>query len=129
MDSDLSDKALQFWTTEPNVFLVATSTRTGQVTGSIAYQEMSLEAVEMSRLSVDPMYRGLGIGRKLVQALLDAAIERGYDTVCAITTSPQIGAIKLYERMNFKFVGRSNFESTIFNYVSGIRLVRFSHKL
>lgn len=120
---------LKFWTTEPNVFFVATLSRTGQVIGCIAYQEMSQKTVEMSRLSVDPMFRGLGIGKKLVQVLLDAARKNGYDTVYAITTSPQFGATKLYEKMSFKFVGKSNFDSSLFNYISGIRLVTFSYKL
>ena len=129
LDSDLSDTALTFWTTDPNLLFVATLSRTGQVVGCIGYQEMSQKEVEMSRLSVDPVFRGLGIGKRLVQELLDAAKENGYETVLAITTSPQLGAIKLYEKMNFKYLGKSDFPSILFTYVSGLRLLTFSHEL
>ena len=83
----------------------------------------------MSRLSVDPAFRGLGIGKRLVQALLDAAKENRYETVLAITTSPQLGAIKLYEKLNFKCLGKTHFDSLFFNYVSGLRIVIFSQEL
>ena len=41
LDSDLSDTALKYWTTGPNLLFVATLSGTGQVVGCIGYREMS----------------------------------------------------------------------------------------
>ena len=62
----MRDPALEFWTTPPNVFLVATNT-SGMVVGCISYRIITPDTVEMHRLTVDSKSRGLGIGRKLVQ--------------------------------------------------------------
>ena len=42
---------------------------------------------EIRGLAVDPRFRGKGLARQLVSSLVDAAAERGHETVC-VTTSP-----------------------------------------
>ena len=70
----MRDAALEFWTTPPNVFLVATNT-SGMVVGCISYRIITPDTAEMHRLTVDSKSRGLGIGRKLVQELLDNVVK------------------------------------------------------
>merc|ERR1712241_1087135 len=101
--SNMKDQRLEFWTSPPSVFLVAT-TVSGKVIGCIAYRQTSSVTVQMHRLAVDSEYRGQNIGQKLVQALLNSAWSNGYDSMYLETTSAQIGAIKLYEKMEFKYL-------------------------
>ena len=82
LNTDLADEELRFWTTPPNAFLVAISRgEESKILGCISYKEKNSSTVQMHRLCVDPNLRGLGIGKKLVNALEDLAKENGYDTI------------------------------------------------
>ena len=99
----MKDPELKFWTTKPNVLLVAT-TDSGKIVGCISYKQINTYTVEMHRLAVDGEFRNLSIGRKLVQALIDTAKENGYDVLYLETSNAQKNARRLYERMNFEFL-------------------------
>ena len=101
--TDMKDPQLIHWTKPPGVFLVAT-TESEKVVGCICYKKIDADTVEMHRLAVDAEFRGLKIGRKLVQALIDTAKESGYNTMYLGTSTAQINAIKLYEKMEFEFL-------------------------
>ena len=79
-------------------------TESGNIAGCIAYRELTTDTIEMHRVSVDVKFRRLGIGRKMVQVLLDMAKQNGYDTVYLDTPTSEIAARTLYERMNFTFL-------------------------
>ena len=99
----MKDPELKYWTKPPGVFLVAT-TQSGKVVGCICYEQINADTVEMHRLAVDDKFRGLKIGRKLVQALIDTAKENGFDNLFLETSNAQINANKLYQKMDFKFI-------------------------
>ena len=85
----MKDKSLKFWTTPPNVFLVATAPILPNVIlGCISYQEINPTTVEMNRLAVDSGFRGMKIGRKLVQSLIDVAKENGCENMYLVTSGP-----------------------------------------
>ena len=92
----MKDVELKYWTTKPNLFLVA-ETESGKIVGCIAYRQITPNTVEMHRLSVNSNYRKLGIGRKLLETLINTAKENGYDTMY-LETWPRPAEI-LYKNM------------------------------
>ena len=124
LNSDMKDQELKFWTTKPNVFLVAT-TDSGKIVGCISYRQINTDTVEMHRLAVDGEFRKLSIGQKLVQALIDTAKENGYDVLYLETSNAQMNARRLYERMNFKFLHYMGLEWPGLDYVTGIKVCAY----
>ena len=129
--SDMKDKELKFWTTKPNAFLVAKIN--GKVVGCISYKQINQDTVEMNRLAVDSNYRGLGIGRKLVEALNDTAKNEGYTTMYLETSDAQVDAWKMYEKMGFSFLRTMDFGdgfgAFFVNHFSGLCVFAYIQRL
>lgn len=89
-------------------FLVAESD--GAVAGYIStYQSIRAPShrhvISVNGLAVDPDAQGGGIGRRLVEAVLDLARERGLAKVSLRVLGHNTGARRLYERCGFATEG------------------------
>ena len=78
----------------------------GQLAGCCALRPMDAadypNAAEMKRLYVRRGFRGLGVGRQLAEAVLDAARQAGYSSVLLDTLDDMESARALYEDLGFE---------------------------
>jgi putative acetyltransferase len=78
----------------------------GAIAGCCALRPLDssdyVNASEMKRLYVRPAFRGLGLGRQLAEAILDAARMAGYDSVLLDTLNDMEIARAMYEDLGFK---------------------------
>ena len=72
-------------------------------------------ACEMKRLYVRPGFRGLGLGRMLAEAVIDAANRADYHCMRLDTLERLETAIGLYERLGFKRI-----DAYIYNPLDGV---------
>jgi ribosomal protein S18 acetylase RimI-like enzyme len=75
-----------------------------QVGGCIALGKLSNTVCEMRTLYVRPAFRGMGIGKKLVDTLLDEAREIGYSHMRLDTLGFMDSAPRLYRSLGFQSI-------------------------
>ena len=73
-----------------------------KVVGCVAYHRHNNKRCEMKRLYVLPAYRGLRIGQKLVEEIMEIVKQDGYTEMVLDTIEPLYCAISLYKKCGFK---------------------------
>jgi putative acetyltransferase len=69
--------------------------------GCVALRPFSESICEMKRLFVRPAFRGRGIGKELVDAIIYEANQIGYTIMCLDTLPTLTAATQLYESVGF----------------------------
>jgi GNAT superfamily N-acetyltransferase/DNA-binding MarR family transcriptional regulator len=82
----------------------------GQPVGCGAYKRLPARAAYLKRMWVSPRVRGLGLGRRLLQALEDHARQAGYRTALLETNQALVEAQRLYESCGYRAVAAFNDE-------------------
>jgi GNAT superfamily N-acetyltransferase len=77
----------------------------GGVVGTAALQLTGPASGELRKMFLLPRARGRGMGRALLDAVLDAARARGLERLTLTTRHRYDRAIRLYERAGFRPVG------------------------
>ena len=88
---------------EGGVLLLATYE--DEPAGTIALRRLERTSGEVKRLYLRPQFRGLGLGRRLLEVVIERARALGYESLYADTLPVMTEALSLYERVGFDRVG------------------------
>jgi putative acetyltransferase len=72
--------------------------------GTIALRSLALKSGEVKRLYLRPRFRGRGLGRRLLEAVIEQAKAVRYECLYADTLPSMIEALSLYQRIGFERV-------------------------
>ena len=73
----------------------------GEVAGTVAMIPYEGDGFELTKMAVDPAYRGQGIGDRLMQACIDFTGRSGRSTIILESNTKQEAAIHLYRKFGF----------------------------
>lgn len=77
----------------------------GYAYGSLPFGRAAYRWCAASSIYLAPEAQGMGIGRKLYEALEAILAEQGYRKTYAIITSDNPGSLRFHERLGFRFLG------------------------
>lgn len=99
IDDELSDLAAKY--VAPHGRIICAQTDDGKIVGCVAYHRHTDERCEMKRLFVEPEYRKLHAGQRLVETIIELAKADGYKEMVLDTIAPLKSAVRLYARCGF----------------------------
>lgn len=73
-----------------------------KIVGCIAIQHQPKNEAQLRWFLLDPAFRGLGIGKRLLTDALNFCKERNYKNIFLLTTSAQNKALEMYKMAGFK---------------------------
>ena len=72
------------------------------VAGTVAMIPYEKDAFELTKMAVDPAFRGHGIGDKLMKACTEFTRASNRDRIILESNTKQVAAIQLYRKFGFK---------------------------
>ena len=112
----------KYWTTNKDRTLYVV-TLDGQTVGCCGFVQIDDETAELQRLIIDQKASGQGLGRLMVQHVIDTCRSLGYKHLKLVTTVEQIEARTLYESMGFCV------EYTVWEWANTKKKIYYSIKL
>jgi carbonic anhydrase len=91
---------------------LAVATVDAQLAGCVALRRVDAVRAEAKRLYVRPAFRGLGLGRALLEWVMTEARAAGYRELVGDTMPEMSDALALYDRMGFERAGSYNEQPT-----------------
>jgi N-acetylglutamate synthase-like GNAT family acetyltransferase len=89
---------------EPNgTFIVAKDNN--DIIGCVGLKKLEKDICEMKRLFVKDTYKGKGVGKKLVEIILQEAKNKNYKKIRLDTLKTMENALKIYYKNNFYEIG------------------------
>jgi ribosomal protein S18 acetylase RimI-like enzyme len=86
----------------PVMSFVVPHERDSELAGAVLVHDLGPGTVHVSQIAVDPDVRGLGLGRRLMDAAEAAAATRGFDRMTLLVAQSNRPAAGLYERLGFR---------------------------
>lgn len=103
-DEELATLPGRYAPPEGRLYLVKSN---GKYTGCAGLRKIDDGICEMKRLYLKPEMRGSGIGKKLVQLLIDEARDIGYKSMRLDTIKEKMpNAVDIYEKFGFKKIDK-----------------------
>ncbi|MEJ8555221.1 GNAT family N-acetyltransferase [Tepidibacter sp. Z1-5] len=84
------------------VYLLRTNKE--EIIGTVGLRPISDKTVEILKLAVDSNFKGLGLGRRLMEKAIEESYNLGYKNIALYTNSKLKAAIGLYKKLGFKKV-------------------------
>ncbi|AUC84210.1 MarR family transcriptional regulator [Polaribacter sp. ALD11] len=100
-DDDLLDNPQKYLDKGGFIFLAYLDSK---IVGTISLIPVNDTNFEILKLGVVEGYKGLGIGKKLMQICIDICIEKKIEIITLESSSKLESALKLYEKLGFKHV-------------------------
>tara|TARA_B110000046_G_scaffold185756_1_gene229088 strand:- start:3273 stop:3734 length:462 start_codon:yes stop_codon:yes gene_type:complete len=97
-DDDLLDNPNKYLEKGSSIFLAHFNDK---VVGTVSICPISTSVYEIMKLGVVDAYKGLGVGRKLMETCINLCIEKEIKLITLETSSKLKSAIKLYEKLGF----------------------------
>jgi len=75
--------------------------KNNNLVGAVRFASIGSDKLKLGRLAVLPIYRGKGIGAKLINSVIEIAQEQNFK-ILALDVMKEKGLVPLYERLGFK---------------------------
>ncbi|HAI77368.1 MAG TPA: GNAT family N-acetyltransferase [Microscillaceae bacterium] len=76
--------------------------QTNEIIGVIVLFPLSAETVEIKNIAVKPAFQGQGIGRYLIEKVVQVALLNQQKSICIGTANSSIGQLHLYQKLGFE---------------------------
>jgi len=100
--ADPSKYMIDKYLKQSDIFLARQNDET---VGIIVLFPLTAETVEIKNIAVRPDFQGKGIGRYLIENVVQTALRNRQKSICIGTANSSIGQLYLYQKLGFEITG------------------------